>query len=419
MGGIMKNKLKKYINNTQDPYVNAELAYEYEKIDQGAPAVSFYTRAAELSYKTDKILAYCCILKTFNQLEKTGGRDKFCKGQLFKAIDFMPERPEAYYLLAMWYSWRRDWLQSNYWIKQGIKCFDNNKFDALPYTVREELDIHVLKPYEQQLQFTNWAIGEGEKIDIVLQGKYSDYVLETANHYLELDFVNNIIISCWKGDDLPVIKNNRIKVVYNTEPKNPGTGQRNLQIVSSLNGIIKATTNTVIKMRNDQRYTLDSMYKMNDFYKRDGRIYVAGNFKDLLYHPRDHIFWGQKDSLIKLFDIPLENWALQDVVKLNHPGEYALYYDKYIRTETYIGAHYAAKHDHAVDAYLQTPHWYLYDNASKWNEAKKHSDDIMPKLFKTFPREGIELAWPKYFWKKYPYDNQKDKFGEVWHEDEL
>ena len=57
--------------------------------------------------------------------------------------------------------------------------------------------------------------------------KYSDYVLETANHYLELDFVNNIIISCWKGDDLPVIKNNRIKVVYNTEPKNPGTGQRN------------------------------------------------------------------------------------------------------------------------------------------------------------------------------------------------
>ena len=43
----------------------------------------------------------------------------------------------------------------------------------------------------------------------------------------------------------------------------------------------------------------------------------------------------------------------------------------------------------------------------------------MPKLFKTFPREGIELAWPKYFWKKYPYDNQKNKFGEVWHEDEL
>ena len=39
MGGIMKNQLKKYINNTQDPYVNAELAYEYEKIDQGAPAV--------------------------------------------------------------------------------------------------------------------------------------------------------------------------------------------------------------------------------------------------------------------------------------------------------------------------------------------------------------------------------------------
>jgi len=160
------------------------------------------------------------------------------------------------------------------------------------------------------------------------------------------------------------------------------------------------------------------MYNMYDFYKNDGKIYVAGNFKDLLYHPRDHIFWGQKDLLIKLFDIPLENWSLQDVVKLNHPGEYALYYDKYIRTETYIGAHYAAKHDHAVDAYLQTPHWYLYDNASKWNEVKKHSDDIMPKLFKTFPREGIELEWPKYNWWTYPYDNQQSEFGETWGEDD-
>jgi len=43
----------------------------------------------------------------------------------------------------------------------------------------------------------------------------------------------------------------------------------------------------------------------------------------------------------------------------------------------------------------------------------------MPMLFKTFPRKGIDLSWPKYFWKQYPYDNQQKQFGEVWHEDEF
>ena len=91
MGGIMRElnkKLHNYINNTKDINANVELAYEYEKLGQGAPAVSYFLRTAELSYKTDPNLAYCCLLKIFDQLSKTGGRDNFCKGQLFVAINF-------------------------------------------------------------------------------------------------------------------------------------------------------------------------------------------------------------------------------------------------------------------------------------------------------------------------------------------
>ena len=39
-----------------------------------------------------------------------------------------------------------------------------------------------------------------DKLDIVLQGKLNDEVLNIANYYLELPFVNKIIISCWEDD---------------------------------------------------------------------------------------------------------------------------------------------------------------------------------------------------------------------------
>lgn len=41
------------------------------------------------------------------------------------------------------------------------------------------------------------------KIDLVLQGPYTNYTQEAAEHYLNLDFVNRIIISCWKADPNP------------------------------------------------------------------------------------------------------------------------------------------------------------------------------------------------------------------------
>jgi len=473
MGGIMKKlnkKLHAYIQDTKNINTNVELAHEYEKLHQGAPAVSFFLRTAELCYKTDPNLAYCCLLKIFDQLSKTGGRDNFCKGQLFVAMNFLPNRPEAYLLMSLYNSWRRQWVEAFYWIERGLECFEkcNCTFKPLQYKVGagspEEnankdaylvqkayllwciggnnekskqawIDLYKKKDLFKEarrvtlLNLTDYLSG---KVDIILQGQYSEYVLDTAKHYLNLDFVNNIIISCWENDDIPDIKDVRIRVVKNKEPQNPGTGQRNLQIVSSLNGIKAADTNFVVKMRNDQRYTLDSMYNMYDFfgdnngrdvtYENDhekpyNKICVAGNFNNLLFHPRDHIFWGNKEDLIDLFDIPLEDWALQDKIKLNHPGEYSLYYDKYIRTETYIGTHYAAKFNNRINHYLLKPESNLYDRSNNWEEVKRLSDNITPQIFKSFPKKGIELEWPKYGWDKYPYQNQKIQHGESWHED--
>ena len=51
-------------------------------------------------------------------------------------------------------------------------------------------------------------------MDLVLQGTMNNYTIEIANHYLNLDFVNNIIISCWDIDKHNVENlNNKIKII--------------------------------------------------------------------------------------------------------------------------------------------------------------------------------------------------------------
>ena len=55
----------------------------------------------------------------------------------------------------------------------------------------------------------------------------------------------------------------------------------------------------------------------------------------------------------------------------------------------------------------------------EYSETRELSDKLTPQIFKSFPREGIDLEWYKYKWKTYPYEEQKIRFGERWHEDGL
>ena len=102
--GELKKYLHLYINDPLDPYVNAQLGEEYDKLGQGAAALSYFLRAAELLHDIDKDLAYNCILKTWKQLNKIGRRKKWEKSQLETAIAYNPNRPEAYLFLSLYYN---------------------------------------------------------------------------------------------------------------------------------------------------------------------------------------------------------------------------------------------------------------------------------------------------------------------------
>jgi hypothetical protein len=258
-----------------------------------------------------------------------------------------------------------------------------------------------------------------EKIDIVLQGRYDEFTNEVIDSYFELPFVNNIILSCWEDDVVTYPQSSRFYVVSNKFPTTPGTDNRNLQIVTSFSGLKKVTTEYAIKMRTDQKYTHESMLNMYRFFlehRNEKRIFVPGMYPHLLFHPRDHIFWGKTEHLLTMFDIPLEYNGLIDRVRISKDQLWK-YYGYYIRTETYIGAHYCSNFTDRIKIFLLHPERYLYDYAPDWQESFEISNNLSKEIFKSFPKEGIDLIWPRKNLYSYPYDDQKQGYNECWHED--
>ena len=245
-----------------------------------------------------------------------------------------------------------------------------------------------------------------DKVDIVIQGIYNDYTDEIIELYLTIPFVNNIIVSCWQNNKEST-NCDRVTFVRNVPPESAGTDNRNMQIVSSLNGLKKCQSKFSIKTRSDQKFTYDSMMNMYDFYMKNNerallhqydydkpknKILVAGIYSNLLFSPRDHIFWGNTQDLIDLFDIPLEKNGLIEKIRIPK-NRLARYYDYFIRTETYIGVHYCSKFNDELYRVIIKDDEHLYDHAIYWYYTKDLSNNITPLVFKSFPKSIIQLDW--------------------------
>ena len=268
-----------------------------------------------------------------------------------------------------------------------------------------------------------------EKLDLVIQGKYDSYVSGLIDHYSKLPFINKIIISDFENGEIP--KLNKVIHVTCPIPEDPGTGNRNLQIATSYNGLKAVTTNYAIKIRSDQKYSLicmENMYKFfienkereltfyEDSSKPKNSIITGGLFSPFTFHPRDHIFFGHIEDLLDLFNIPYETPNFTKVYGIAKEYE-SWHYDKHIRTESYIGTHYCSNFNKKLKHFLKYPKVYLHDGSIKRDWAMKISNEISHKIFKPVPSKFLDLEWPKYGWEEYRVDSQRDIFGERWAED--
>ena len=146
---MLQDKLYNYINDTLSPLTNIELGLEYEKIGQGAAALSFFLRTAELTHETYPLLAYTCILKTWLQMCNTTRRPIWEMEQLYTAVAFQPQRAEAYYFLSKKHSDKEEHKASYMYACLGLEFIDK---EALPYEIGD------YKPYKLYMQkaFSGW-----------------------------------------------------------------------------------------------------------------------------------------------------------------------------------------------------------------------------------------------------------------------
>jgi len=242
-------------------------------------------------------------------------------------------------------------------------------------------------------------------MQLVLQGPIYPETEDIVRSYLELDWIDKIIVSCWETCPQLPIKSHRVVVLYNSPVEFPSTGNLNRQLLSSAEGLRYVTADYAAKMRTDQKLSHDSLRMMDEFFWRfreggaryvdgsgpRGRICVLGNYTRFPFHPRDHVFWGRTEDLLQLFDLPL----------CPDPFVASPDFTRCLRPEAWIGAHYCARKDRRVARFLADPQTFLTDGALRIAEALLVHDQLRERVFRTFPR--IDLRWPKYGLEAYDY----------------
>ena len=117
----------KLLNDVVLDYSNSEkiykLAREYDRLEQGSGAFSYYLRAADMSpgkTSDEKWLQYKCMILSSFIYERNEGRNHSVEGLLKMAIETVPDRPEAYYFLAKFKQDRNDWREALMYSKIGL-----------------------------------------------------------------------------------------------------------------------------------------------------------------------------------------------------------------------------------------------------------------------------------------------------------
>lgn len=116
-----------------NPRLNFDIAIKYEELGQTAAAISFYLLAAEYGYESDPITAYTSLLKIAHCFNTQRGRESTVSKSLMQAIQYMPTRPEAYFLLSRFYEQEQKWQESYTFAELGL--LHTSRMDKLPADV--------------------------------------------------------------------------------------------------------------------------------------------------------------------------------------------------------------------------------------------------------------------------------------------
>jgi hypothetical protein len=108
---MLQDLLSQVVLDTHNSSKMYELAKEYDRLEQGAAAATFYLRAADYE-KEDKLLKYKSLIRLGKIYNREGRRFITVNSILQDAISTIPNRPEAYYFLAKYFQEKDEWRPS-------------------------------------------------------------------------------------------------------------------------------------------------------------------------------------------------------------------------------------------------------------------------------------------------------------------
>lgn len=184
--------LYKFSINTESPENNFNLGVWYENEGHTAPALSYFLRSAERAAETDKDLAYESLIRASYCYDKQGTRDGSARSLLWQAQMFLPDRPEAYFLLAR-FAEKREWWQDCY--TTCDLCLRNCDFNS------SSLRTDVGYPGKYGVMFlkaiSGWWWGKGEESRSLLE----DILLNCDLNELDFKLVSDNLIKV--GGEIP------------------------------------------------------------------------------------------------------------------------------------------------------------------------------------------------------------------------
>jgi hypothetical protein len=180
----MKFTNMKLLNDVILDYSNPDkiykLAREYDRLEQGSAAFSYYLRAADMSPgKTikEKWLQYKCMILGAFIYERNGDRDHSVEGLLKIAIDTFPDRPEAYYFLSKFKQRKNDWREAMMYAAIGLNFEQwHDRFDD------DDLGYPGINALRLLYARAKWKTdGRDESKNLAFNLKYKNSISEEVN----------------------------------------------------------------------------------------------------------------------------------------------------------------------------------------------------------------------------------------------
>lgn len=193
---MLEVALNNYTLDCENPDLNYQLGLEYEKVGQTAAAISFFLRAAERS--SNSLLRYECLIRIGNCFDRQQNRSYTVKSMYRTAISILPDRPEAYYMLAKYLAYEQNYSE----------CYLFCDLALLHCKDREYEDLGVGYPgiwgiYYQYAQ-SSWWYGKAMKCRKIVQNLVSNYWNKMDNYHK--NSVENMLTSFGAGPESHVFR---------------------------------------------------------------------------------------------------------------------------------------------------------------------------------------------------------------------